>query len=371
LLGASILVLAVVAWWYVDNGSFGPKGIETASAELDHPVRRPPTSSRDAFALYLQARHYAGLADDESLRKAQAYLEKALTLDAEYVDAWIELGRIYRLQGLYNLPLADAKRMAAEATLNALAIDPGHPATHAWLGWQAANDGEYRRAAKDYSIATSLNSRNVEVLKDLAGVLLRLGRLQEAFVVTQYVVDHDPLCAYCIANLARVYQNLGRIDEAVTRYRAATALAPENLAFRADLGIALLLAGDPQAALDQFEQLPPDQHYTFSLRALALHSLGREEEFESVFADLRRRWPSNRIAVAGIYAWMGDADGAFAWLQRALQEGSEPDREIYGMPFPPVWRELAGDSRWSAYLMETGQSPEQLAAIAFEITLPR
>ena len=56
---------------------------------------------------------------------------------------------------------------------------------------------------------------------------------------------------------------------------------------------------------------------------LALHDLGRAAEFESAFSELRERW-GNRwpSEVAHVYAWIGDADAAFEWLDKAYDQRS-------------------------------------------------
>lgn len=103
--------------------------------------------------------------------------------------------------------------------------------------------------------------------------------------------------------------------------------------------------------------------------ALALYTLDRLTEHEAAFAELRERWgerwPSE---VAHVYAWRGDADLAFEWLDRAVEQNEEGLHQQFLQPF---YRPVHEDPRWAEFRERTGASEEQLAAIEFEVELPR
>jgi hypothetical protein len=60
---------------------------------------------------------------------------------------------------------------------------------------------------------------------------------------------------------------------------------------------------------------------------------------------------------------MGDTDRAFEWLQKSVDEGGFN-------PAHPLLQPLADDPRWLPLLEGMGKSPEQFAAIEFEVKLP-
>jgi hypothetical protein len=72
--------------------------------------------------------------------------------------------------------------------------------------------------------------------------------------------------------------------------------------------------------------------------------------------------------IAGVFAYRGEADSAFAWLDRALEYGDAGLNEI---TVEPLFANIHDDPRWLPFLESIGKSPEQLAAIHFEVPLPQ
>ena len=73
------------------------------------------------------------------------------------------------------------------------------------------------------------------------------------------------------------------------------------------------------------------------------------------------RWPSE---VAAVYVWAGDWDAAFQWLDKAEQSG---DSQISSLINDPLLAGVREDARWLPYLEKIGMSPEQLAAVNFDV----
>ncbi len=71
--------------------------------------------------------------------------------------------------------------------------------------------------------------------------------------------------------------------------------------------------------------------------------------------------------VATVYAFTGDVDTAFEWLDRV----ASPDQLVPLTSFWPPFANLHDDPRWPVFRERMGQSEEQLAAISFEVRLPR
>ena len=133
------------------------------------------------------------------------------------------------------------------------------------------------------------------------------------------------------------------------------------------MGLAHLLKGEPQAALDAFEQ-EADEEYRVKGRALALRDLGRQDEFDAALAELiagwGERWPSE---IAHVYAWIGDEDSAIEWLEKEVETTGSITPNSDG----PYFYELLEDNARFLELLElSGNLPGQLAAIEFDVTLP-
>ena len=72
--------------------------------------------------------------------------------------------------------------------------------------------------------------------------------------------------------------------------------------------------------------------------------------------------------IAYALAYRGEADRAFEWLDKAVQYNDPGLSEIsVGNSFANIY----DDPRWLPFLESIGKSPEQLAAIEFEVRIPQ
>jgi len=139
-------------------------------------------------------------------------------------------------------------------------------------------------------------------------------------------------------------------------------------------GVIKLLQGDAEAALEIFEDHLEGFQYPHG-SAMALHSLGRYEESDAMLATLIENWGDEQPgAVAQVFAWRGDKDSAFEWLDLALD--SDQSAKIQGTRRlarigDPVFQNLHDDPRWEDVRRRTGLSSERIAAIEIDLSLPR
>ena len=81
--------------------------------------------------------------------------------------------------------------------------------------------------------------------------------------------------------------------------------------------------------------------------AHAQHSLGHRAEADQALSDLIKTGTGgNLVNLAGVYAWFGNADPAFAWFDKAVaaREGGVSqilaDRTLDGLHKDPRWSAL-------------------------------
>ena len=67
-------------------------------------------------------------------------------------------------------------------------------------------------------------------------------------------------------------------------------------------------------------------------------------------------------------AFRGETDRAFEWLDKALAYN---DPGITEVAVEPLLASLHDDPRWLPFLRKAGRAPEQLAAIEFDVALPK
>jgi hypothetical protein len=71
--------------------------------------------------------------------------------------------------------------------------------------------------------------------------------------------------------------------------------------------------------------------------------------------------------IAYVLAFRGETDRAFEWLDKAVQY---KDPGLSQIAMEPRFANIRTDPRWLPFLESIGKSPDQLAAIEFEVTLP-
>jgi adenylate cyclase len=337
----------------------------TLLGEAPHVAQADP----QAYALLLQARHLGRMGTAESHEQSTALYEQALAIDPEYPAAWAGLARIYSsMASLGLLPWDEAYARAREATEKALAIDPDHAPAHSTLGWiEMMHDNDLAQAARHFERALQLDPVD-EGIKFSATALLRaLGRADQAIAWRERHTARDPVNPSAHSNLGLAYIGAGRWDDAIASLETALRLSPGRLLARYDIGVALLMKGEPEAALESFS-IEGDESLRVTGQALALYTLGKQDEYLARRDELIERWGDQwPFQVADVYAWTGDADRAFDWLDRAFVQNHINLLELRQKPF---YRPLHADPRWHKFLERLGGTPEQLEAIEFEVTLP-
>lgn len=253
----------------------------------------PRTSSTDpeAFNLVLQARHLVGIQSPESVARAGELYEQALEIDSTYAMAWVGLARQrFSTAQVGIVPLAEAGEGATDAARRALEIDPRNAEAHAVLGIIGMYmENDPRRAAERFKRALELDPTNHDVLRLSAQLLRDIGRFDEARAVLDYVAERDPVNPSTYAGRGTLARMDRRYDDAIALFRQELTLNPTTAAAHYEIGLALLLAGRPEAALEE-ATAEPDDEYRVKLTALALYELGRMNEHDAAFRELRERW---------------------------------------------------------------------------------
>ncbi len=322
-----------------------------------------------AYALYLQARELARQNTADAYQQADALNRQALAIDPRYAPAWFGLSvNSVNKTTIGAVPNDEGLRQAKEAAEKALAIDPDFALAEGWLGYIANDEGDLSRAAGHFERALSLEPSDLRILANSIALLESLGRLKEALAIREYVVARDPVNVTRLNNLGDTYVFAGRYDEAIAKYRTVLTLSPGRGQTHAALGGALLLKGDAKAALAQMQQETSEVVRLTGL-ATTYDALGQRAESDAALGQLIYKYEKDEsYSIAEAYAWRGEADEAFAWLDKAVQY-ADPGLSL--IVVDNLFDKIHNDPRWIPFLHKLGKAPEQLAKIEFKVTLPQ
>ncbi len=101
---------------------------------------------------------------------------------------------------------------------------------------------------------------------------------------------------------------------------------------------------------------------------MALHDLGRLQEFEAGFALWQSDNPQGHEGIARIAAWTGDNELALQSLEEVVTD--QGPEALVGTTTGGFYRKLKQDPRFDDMLRKYGQHPDQREKIPFNFTPP-
>ena len=323
----------------------------------------------EAYAYFLQAKYQTRQGSPESLEQAEALFQETLAIDPEYAPAWAGLASTYtNLAGQGLRDWDEGFEAARDAAQRAVDVDPGYAGGHLQLAWLSHRyDGDLGAAIEHLHEALELAPGNPSILRAAAGLLLQLGRADDAIEVLEYYADRSPVEPSAFYNLGVAYAYANALKKAERAFRRVLELSKGYGGATYYLGETLLLTDQPEEALRVWENLEG-----FNLvkgRALAYFALGRQQESDAALDELIAGWGEQMpTIVVDVRAYRGELDEAFEWLEK--------DFEKFG---PAGWGELKqqrlndnlrADPRWTDFVERAGVSDKQLSAYEFEVAVP-
>jgi tetratricopeptide (TPR) repeat protein len=327
------------------------------------------TTDPRAYALFLKAREISRQFTAGALEQSIALYKESLAIDPLYAPAWDGLAIAYETQVDADLRLPDEGiRLALDATTQALALDASYAPSHASLAWIALFfDRDLAAAARHLERALALEAANPDIIAAAAVLARRLGRLDQAISIGEYLVARDPVNADTHADLGLAYRYAGRLDDAIAVSRTVLSLRPGYLWRHRTLGEMLLQKGDPEAALAEMQQESGESPRLAGL-SMAYHALGRSAESDAALAEIIKKYEKTSAnSIAMVFAFRGEPDRAFEWLDKAVQYN---DTDLGATAVHPMYANIHADPRWLPFLRKIGMAPEQLAAIKFDVKVP-
>jgi len=306
-------------------------------------------TNADAYNAYLQGEYFLKRHGKENLEKSIGYYEQAIKLDSGYAPAWVGLAAARSDQADRGyLPVEEGYRKAREAAERALALDANLAEAHAAMGGiKMSYDWDWAGADASYQRALTLEPGNAKFIRNAGMLAKTLGRLDEALAQDRRAAELDPLSVPAHNTLGIAAYYAGRQEEAAAAFKKALELNPEFPGTHTDLGQVYLAQRHPQEALAEMER-EPEPALRLQGQALAYHALGRKKESDAALAELIAKYHADAaFQIAEVYAFRGEADRAFEWLERAY---AQRDSGLAEMKGDPLLKSLERDPRYAAFL---------------------
>jgi TolB-like protein len=326
---------------------------------------KPPSGNLVAYDALLQGRYYAERRNRTDYFKAVAYYQQAITLDPNYALAYARLA--IAEQWFLDWALEDfaerapTQALAREHARKAVALRPDLAVAQGALGVvQAWSDLDVRAAAATLATAVSLDPNNAETLYQLSDVTASQGRLDEAVAMMRKVLALEPLNASFHFYTGQFLLARGKLDEAEAQLKRAIELQPAASGYRSYLVAVYIKRGQPEQALaTALAEVPGYNRRTALAEVYAMR--GEQAKADAQVRGMIRYADVSPINLVQYYAYRGDVDQAFKWLEQSLKVRDPGVTTLYEDPFIPA--ALDSDARFAPFCLKLGlPTPAQVAA---------
>jgi len=304
----------------------------------------------EAYNQYLLGRQYSYGTNGADLRSAIDAYRKAIELDPQYAAAYAGLsGAEQGLSDFVDDPNAPEQQALADAQ-KAVELAPDQAAGYiARSSIRQTYVWDWAGAQADLEKALALDSGNSSAHLEYSALLSTLGRVPEAVVAGRKAAELDPLSTAAWSNLSRLLTSSRQFAAALETNQRVLAINPAYAYALNNLGRLQLFNGEPAQALLTFKRVDIDELRLMGI-SICEHTLGHKIESQQALDALIAKGAAGwAYQVAEVYAWRGENDKAFEWLERAY---AQRDSAIPGLKVSPIiqFSDLPKDPRFSALL---------------------
>ena len=327
--------------------------------EMQPTLVRGHTEDLEAYTLYLKGRFLWNKRTGGGLRESVSLFEQAIAADEGYALAHAGLADAYSLLGWYRhisaeeaysrIKLSAERAMELEDSVpeactsyayakflyewdfpgaevefrRAIDLNPGYPTVHHWYGEFLMAMGRRQEAHEELERAHLLDPLSLTITVGLGWAEYFLGRYERAIERYESVLGMDPGFPIVPWFLGPAYVQSRRFEEAIGLYGEGVARLGRHPGLVALLAQAHALAGRTDEARSVYEELEP------------------QAERAPIFPDYH----------ALVHTALGDADAAFGWLEKALEERCWV---LVFLGVDPAYESLRTDPRFPALLQRIG-----------------
>jgi adenylate cyclase len=325
------------------------------------------TKNVEAHQLYLQGRFYENRHSEKSAREALAAYEQAVALDPGFGLAWAGVAQAHLWiasfateggQKSFDAHLASAR----DAVARALSIEPDLTNGLLAQAWIETNfDFNWNAAAQTIRKALALAPADPNILIAAGNLELARGNTDRAIELYRKAVDLDPVNGQARSFLAFNLAATKRFAEAKAEFPRVVELNSAAPWAHAGLGLSYLLQNKFEDAATE-AQADAGDWCRLLIVSCARWGQKRVKESDAALAELiKNDAETAAYQIAEAYAYRGDKDHAFEWLERARRQR---DPGLAGLRRDPLLPNLRDDPRWNAFLHTMGLADDQVKTSA-------
>ena len=300
----------------------------------------------DAYTLYLQAVHLIHQNTKEAYIKAEELAKQSIKLDSTYARSWDLLSGIYQT-GNYNFGIGenqDRLNKSIAAAETAIKLDPELAVAYISLASAQEKMWDFEKSAMNLDKALELAPNNSIIIGTAA--LMTFGNLEESVSLLKRAIQLDPLVYVNHYNLGFAYLRMKKLDEAEKAFDEFATYYPNAQILSYMRAMLRLNQGRIDEALVEIEK---ETHEFFSLYGRNFIYFAQDNDLaDGIFKEYLSKYSEKEPAnTADLYAFKGDIDTAFNYLNKALEV---KDPVLIEALTYPSFNVMRSDSRWNNLL---------------------
>ena len=339
-------------------------GLATALALEPQPAR-PTRRAEVAMARdeYLRGRHFWNMRTAQGMDASVQHLTRAIEIDRGYALAWAGLADVYAAGGdapsALFAPWPGPVEAGLRAAEEALRLDASLGEAHAALGRFRMMQWRWKDAERELSEAVRLSPNYAPARQWYGTLLLRLRKCPAAIEQTAVGAEIDPITPIINEAVGTTLSACGQPERAILAFQKVLEMHPAFASTHMRLAGAYLRRGDAASALSEYREavrLRPNNCEFQARMTGALRALGNVDEARTIGTRVLGEAAAGRASqycAALVYANLGDVDGAFAALEAEVAAHGRADSVLGDFHL----RTLHSDPRWPRLLDRVGLTP--------------
>lgn len=293
-------------------------------------IARHSTDDPEAYKLYLNGLYQLNKRTLQSAERAREYFDQAIQRQPNYAAAWAGLGDTYMILGNQEALLGSRSPLeyipkSKAALQKALSLDASLAEAHATMAWVSIwETGEITVSQEDLRKALAQNPELANAHHYNGLLLMIRGRFDEALSEMRKAQAIDQFSLIYNLNIATVLFRTKRYDEAEVQCRKTMELDPNFARAHWLLGLIYEQRGkytEAIASLRRAVELSGNGTLARASLAHALAKSGVRPEAEKLLAELIARRREQYVApdyLAMIAGALGEKERAFQFLEEGL-----------------------------------------------------
>jgi TolB-like protein/Tfp pilus assembly protein PilF len=305
---------------------------ERLSREEKAKLTQEGTSDPEAYQLFLKGQFYFAKRTPDGLAKARDYYTQAAARDPQYAQAFVGIANYWAVISEYApIPKSECMPKMKEAAEKGLSLNERLPEVHEALSQYYISEWKWADWEREHRRALELDPNFANAHHWFGLELSWIGRSDEAITHLRRAVALDPLNLKFNDNLGQVLMNARHDDEALVQLNKTIEMDPNFAGTYGDLSTLYRYQGHYDLWLDALKK---NATLNDSQDDLALVT-----EVQPIYKQSGYRAAATRIIelykkrrehsyidpgwIAEEYAFLGDKDHAFEWLEKAYQEKTD------------------------------------------------